>query len=524
MKKTHKMILSGLALASILSPLSAVMLSCQNIEKSKDGVDINKFVTTKIFNGLLEQTKGRWAGNKSNITNYNSETFAIDQEQLTNKNLKRLYPLDADVKEDKNYGSLHAYEYIKQQVINLGYTDHTPEFSYPNQSVISVSKDESTSKEVATWTLGQDTSESQLSDKTWIVYNNSLEQRNRYHDLMKKDGLVSQGFLFHTSKTYNNLGTNLIVTVNPSSKNFEAGTEPKDFYIASHYDSTAQGPNKSSWGATDNATSVAVNLALLKYYSDEKNREDLGVRLHFVFVDAEELGKLGSYAFVKQFLSSSDNNKNSMKDNSVGMINLDTVAGGDVLYVHSPDAKMFYSNTDSTIRDQLHAISRAKSLLANRPDYLLEIHPYYTAGEYKPGQTGYWSDHAPFCTEVVIPVAYIEATNFAIKSNYGSFDGYSQVTNPKAWITKDGKNVELVKSKLNGSIVDVYDLPEGIKREDMVVAGNIWHSDLDRLDWVQANIGNKLYEQMNVVYELLIDYFKIISVKDNEGKVVNLLI
>lgn len=50
----------------------------------------------------------------------------------------------------------------------------------------------------------------------------------------------------------------------------------------------------------------------------------------------KEVGVLGTNAFVQEYLMSTNS---PLLTSSWGMINLDTIAGGDYMYIHSPDTR-----------------------------------------------------------------------------------------------------------------------------------------------------------------------------------------
>jgi hypothetical protein len=79
---------------------------------------------------------------------------------------------------------------------------------------------------------------------------------------------------------------NLIATINPKQKT------DKEIIISAHWDSY-QGP-----GANDNATGIGVMLELAKYFNSIK--DSLTCRIQFVAFGAEELGLIGSQAFIQK--------------------------------------------------------------------------------------------------------------------------------------------------------------------------------------------------------------------------------
>lgn len=108
-------------------------------------------------------------------------------------------------------------------------------------------------------------------------------------------------------------GKNIIWTKQGSDPS--AGT----IYLGAHYDTMANDPktknltpNERQPGADDNASGTVVALLLAKYLSNIDFKETIKI----VFFDWEELGFLGSEAFVRE-------NLNELKKNYLGYINLE---------------------------------------------------------------------------------------------------------------------------------------------------------------------------------------------------------
>ncbi|BAP39524.1 M28 family peptidase [Metamycoplasma canadense] len=483
-----------------------IMFALNKLNKSEK-------VMYKLFSDLLNTAHGRKAGN---LDNFKEELLDAATKEIKLENGKRLtteiveknllYKFGDDTNKPKenisNYGSYYAYEYLRKQIKDMGYASLDPKsITYPEYDTNKDIKNNSKNKTILY--------DKQKDEETIKLMNQNI----------KKDGFFTQGFLYNLKdKSQNNVGNNIVVTINPTGE--AKDKNPKDFYIVSHYDSTNNvGPKGVSWGATDNATGVSVNLRLLKHFADVKNRENLAVRLHLIFVDAEELGKLGSYAFVNQFLTGENN---ELLKNSLGMINMDTVAGGDYMYIHSPNTNPDIeevpegSNLSKKLRDLVNNISKERSTKLNDSEQELQIHPKYSE-TYKNGETGDWSDHAPFYQIAKLPVAYVESTNFSILSKFKVYDGYAQTINPKAWVLKDGTTIPSLKKRvLDDKKTVVYDWPDGLKKEDFAILGDIWHSDLDTLEWVNKNIGSKIYKQLDTVFETLKELLT-----NNLGKVEN---
>lgn len=252
-----------------------------------------------------------------------------------------------------------------------------------------------------------------------------------------------------------------------------AGKSHKTLIIAAHYDST--GVEEGSLGATDNGSSIAALLAL----SHNLRNQNLALNVRLIAFGAEEIGLLGSKAYVAQLTT-------EQRSDLVGMINLDTIVGGDKLYIHSahtkpykcpPGSKSF--NSDTTLRDAL--LKQAQLTFTPSP---FALHPSFP--EYPEGATGGWSDHAPFACAGV-PIAYIEATNFSINGKEG-FDGYSQSTNPALWDCFSEKKAT------------------ACDRDKEKKWGEIWHTESDQLDKLLPIFGQRIETQLEQTIQLLTDF------------------
>jgi alkaline phosphatase isozyme conversion protein len=165
----------------------------------------------------------------------------------------------------------------------------------------------------------------------------------------------------------------------------------KQIIVGAHYDSVSVGQ-----GADDNASSVGVILETAKAL-DKRN---LPYDIKYVFFGAEEVGLQGSNYYAK-------NMSDEEVENTIGMINLDSLLAGDNIYVYGG------AGEDGWIRElALEIADQRKIPLQTNPG----INPHYPAGT-----TGDWSDHAPFKAKG-ITIAYLEATNWEL----GDLDGYTQ--------------------------------------------------------------------------------------------------
>jgi alkaline phosphatase isozyme conversion protein len=218
---------------------------------------------------------------------------------------------------------------------------------------------------------------------------------------------------------------------------YKQGKSDQQIIVGAHYDSVAAGK-----GTDDNASGVGVMLEV----AEVLKKVSTPYSIVFVAFGAEEGGLNGSNHYASQM------SEEELK-NTVGMINLDSLAVGDKMYVHGSAGEAGF------ILEQALNIAEKKKLDIGTN---LGLNPHYPAGT-----TGDWSDHAPF-TELGIPFAYFESTNWEI----GELDGYEQT--------------------------EEY--------------GGVWHSKNDTLAFIETaypgRIQERLYTYSQVLTELLKFYDK----------------
>ncbi len=168
------------------------------------------------------------------------------------------------------------------------------------------------------------------------------------------------------------------------------GLSNKTILVGAHYDSVDDGD-----GADDNAASVAVLLELAEQLQDTKTP----YTILFAVFGAEEADLDGSRYYVQQI-------DQTERKNTIGMINLDSLIAGDILYL--------YGDKGVFIRDCIYTT-------ASDDDIVLETR---TARELDDpdGTPCECADYSPF-QKAGIPFAYLEATNW----NEGEEDGLTQV-------------------------------------------------------------------------------------------------
>lgn len=187
-----------------------------------------------------------------------------------------------------------------------------------------------------------------------------------------------------------NKGYNIEVRLNKQGSD-------KQIIVGAHYDSDGTGAN-------DNASGVAALLKILSTLS--KDIDKLPCNVTFVLFDAEELGLWGSQNYVEQM-------SETEKANTLLMINLDSVANGDNLYVWCENKHTSLAN-----------------LIVSKSDKIVE--KPYAKGTYNlDNGLGYGyvetpqnSDHTPFRLEGIPTALFFSGTYSAEPWNY------SESTNP----------------------------------------------------------------------------------------------
>lgn len=141
-----------------------------------------------------------------------------------------------------------------------------------------------------------------------------------------KNGKYLQGFSVYTEDTvdggYLSYSQNVV-----GVKKAENGSQ-KTVIIGAHYDNAYGLSNSLSKGAYDNGSGVAATLALA--YAIAK--EDIPYNVEIVFFGMEEAGMLGSSAYVS-------NMTEDEIENTLMMINLDSISCGDNLYIFTDEIK-----------------------------------------------------------------------------------------------------------------------------------------------------------------------------------------
>jgi alkaline phosphatase isozyme conversion protein len=172
----------------------------------------------------------------------------------------------------------------------------------------------------------------------------------------------------------------------------KTGMSPRELIVGAHYDSIGAGE-----GADDNASGVAVMLEVAEKVKDIQTP----YTIRFVAFGAEEVDLDGSRYYVGQ-MGASD------VQNTVGMINLDSLIAGDIAYVYGD------AGPAGVVRDWILEFAQSRG-------FDVETQPGDSLDE-PDGTPCDCADYGPF-EEAGIPFAYFEATNW----NLGEEDGLTQV-------------------------------------------------------------------------------------------------
>ncbi|MEM9004650.1 MAG: M28 family peptidase [Cyanobacteria bacterium P01_F01_bin.86] len=184
------------------------------------------------------------------------------------------------------------------------------------------------------------------------------------------------------------------------------GTSDKQIILGAHYDtdpSSATLDRSALEGTNDNASGVGVLLELA-----ERQALDPTVTSKFVFFGAEEIGLVGSEFYVST-LSETE------IDNSLFMLNLDSLVFGDFLY--------FNAGRGATDNPEWFQYRDLALEIAAENDIDARTNPGLNA--FYPEGTGCCSDLEAF--DFLMPVLAAEATNWSI----GELDGFTQTADPR---------------------------------------------------------------------------------------------
>ena len=219
------------------------------------------------------------------------------------------------------------------------------------------------------------------------------------------------------------------------------GASDRVIVVGAHYDCVEQ-----TFGTDDNASGVGVLLELASIYSTKESP----YTIRFILFSAEEPGCLGSQYYV-------DNLSQEERDRIACMINIDTIAAGDNMYLYGGTV----DDSGSIVQDW--AVYQAQSA-ADLLGIDMSFHPDVNDSFPTPTKATA-SDQMPFAN-VGIPYIYCEASNW----NGEPYTNFYQTSN----------------SAVNG--------------------GTIMHkAEYDNLTFIENTFGTRAYEHLQA-YTKLLDY------------------
>lgn len=219
------------------------------------------------------------------------------------------------------------------------------------------------------------------------------------------------------------------------------GASDRVIVVGAHYDCVEQ-----TFGTDDNASGVGVLLELASIYSTKESP----YTIRFILFSAEEPGCLGSQYYV-------DNLSQEERDRIACMINIDTIAAGDNMYLYGGTV----DDSGSIVQDW--AVYQAQSA-ADLLGIDMYFHPDVNDSFPTPTKATA-SDQMPFAN-VGIPYIYCEASNW----NGEPYTNFYQTSN---------------------SAVD---------------GGTIMHkAEYDNLTFIENTFGTRAYEHLQA-YAKLLDY------------------
>ena len=219
------------------------------------------------------------------------------------------------------------------------------------------------------------------------------------------------------------------------------GASDRVIVVGAHYDCVEQ-----TFGTDDNASGVGVLLELASIYSTKESP----YTIRFILFSAEEPGCLGSQYYV-------DNLSQEERDRIACMINIDTIAAGDNMYLYGGTV----DDSGSIVQDW--AVYQAQSA-ADLLGIDMSFHPDVNDSFPTPTKATA-SDQMPFAN-AGIPYIYCEASNW----NGEPYTNFYQTSN---------------------SAVD---------------GGTIMHkAEYDNLTFIENTFGTRAYEHLQA-YAKLLDY------------------
>ncbi len=163
-----------------------------------------------------------------------------------------------------------------------------------------------------------------LTDDQYAILKVALEKNEPLDKIENKNIKISAAIDFELQKKTAKQVIGFIKAQNPNAKSLIVGAHMDHLGRGDVGNSLATSDDITNihFGADDNASGVSAVLELAQFYSQPQNKKKLKQNLYFALWSAEEMGVLGSKAFIDDWESE---NKLKMKDTFSASLNLDMV-------------------------------------------------------------------------------------------------------------------------------------------------------------------------------------------------------
>lgn len=234
----------------------------------------------------------------------------------------------------------------------------------------------------------------------------------------------------------------------------------KQIIIGAHYDSEGQGAN-------DNAAGVAALLMIAQELTSKQDK--LNCNVVFVLFDGEELGLYGSQNYVREMSSEE-------RDNTLVMVNIDSIANGDNLY-------LWCENKRTGLSDLF--IGQSNGAIAEKPyaKGTFNLRDVFGYGYYEFAQN---SDHSSFRVQG-IPIAFLFSGTYdldpwhyaensdvnkqVLNSSDDTFENLDKNNGAKFVEKIDAVVSTVIGTVLNGDFVSVAE-----NQRSQLVNLNLWYN------------------------------------------------
>ena len=246
-----------------------------------------------------------------------------------------------------------------------------------------------------------------------------------------------------------------VVAIKPSVSN-----DSYTVVIGAHYDNVfTQGAS----GATDNASGIAILLSIAKTFS----QIDLNFNLIFACFGAEEYGMVGSYTFVSNLTESQINN-------TILYVNLDSIAAGDMVYIHAEEKPTEFATF--ILNNYNNSQLAVSQINATNTKGLTFYKDGYSAAYFNTDSVAFREVGIPsvsfFSGNLDYAYCYVESQDYKKRVMHTSFDSVDKIT---SFGNNALKNMQSVYDCLTLSLLEknFVDVMSGAKDE---LIGDFWYN------------------------------------------------